>query len=107
MILGIITAILSGGISLLLEGVVEGAILGGIVGTFVHKGLGLSQEDLKRIGDHLDAGRAAVGVMIEKEEVSATSDELTKLGGKIEIHEVSAEALQDAKKAADNIHTTR
>jgi hypothetical protein len=73
------------------------------VGTFVHKGLGLSQEDLKRIGDHLDAGRAAVGVMIEKEEVSATSDELTKLGGKIEIHEVSAEALKDATKAATNI----
>ena len=99
-VLGIIAAILSGGIALLLGGVIEGAVLGGIVGTFIHKGLGLSQDDLKRIGDHLDTGSAAVGVMVEKEEVSATSDELTKLGGKIEIHIVSAEALQDATKAA-------
>ena len=99
MILGIIATILSGRIALL-AGVVGGAVLGGIVGTFVHKGLGISHEDLKRIGDHLDVGRAAVGVMIEKEEVSVTSDELTKLGGKIETYEVSAEALWDATKAA-------
>ena len=99
LILGIIATIFSGGIALL-GGIVGGAVLGGIVGTFVHKGLGLSQEDLKRIGDHLDAGRAAVGVMIKEEEVSSTSDELIKLGGKIEAYEVSAEALQDVAKAA-------
>jgi uncharacterized membrane protein len=99
LILGIIAGVLSGGIAIL-GGIIYGVILGGIIGTFIHKGLGLSTDDLKRISDHLDAGHAAVGVLVEKGEVSATVEELTKLGGKAETHEVTAEALQDATKAA-------
>jgi uncharacterized membrane protein len=98
-ILGIIAGVLSGGIAIL-GGIIYGVILGGIIGTFIHKGLGLSQDDLKRIGDNLDAGRAAVGVLVEKGEISSTVDELTKLGGKAETHEVTAEALKNATQAA-------
>ncbi|HSD57774.1 MAG TPA: hypothetical protein VLB04_06300 [Methanotrichaceae archaeon] len=98
LVLGIIAAVLSGGITLL-GGIVGGAILGGVVGTFIHKGLGMSKEDLEKLGAHLDVGRAAVGVMVEKGEVKDTAAKLTELGGKIETYEVKAEALQDVTKA--------
>jgi uncharacterized membrane protein len=101
-VLGIIAGVLSGGIAIL-GGIIYGVILGGIIGAFIHQGLGLSQEDLKRIGDHLDAGHAAVGVLVEKGEVSSTTDELTRLGGKVETHEVTAEALKNATQAATSV----
>lgn len=104
-VLGIIAGILSGGIAVL-GGIIYGVILGGIIGAFVHKGLGLSQDDLKRINDNLNAGQAAVGVLVEKGEVSATMEELTKLGGKAETHEVTAEALQNAAQAATNVQSS-
>jgi uncharacterized membrane protein len=98
-ILGIIAGALSGGIAIL-GGIIYGVVLGGIIGAFIHKGLGLSPDDLKRIGDSLDVGRAAVGMLVEKGEVSSTVEELTKLGGKAETHEVTAEALTNAAQAA-------
>jgi uncharacterized membrane protein len=91
--------VLSGGIAIL-GGLVGGAILGGVVGTFVHKGLGMSKEDLDRLGAHLDAGRAALGVIVEKGEVKDTEAKLTELGGKVETYEVQAEAMKDISKAA-------
>jgi uncharacterized membrane protein len=98
LVLGIIAGVLSGGITLL-GGLVGGAILGGVVGTFVHKGLGMSKEDLEKLGTHLDAGRAAVGVMVEKGEVKDTAAKMTELGGKVETFEVKAEALQQVTTA--------
>ncbi len=98
LVLGIIAAVLSGGITLL-GGIVGGAILGGVVGTFIHRGLGMSEEDLNKLGTHLDAGRAAVGVIVEKGEVKDTAAKMTELGGKVETYEVKAEALQEAAKA--------
>jgi uncharacterized membrane protein len=100
-ILGIIAGAIYGGIAIL-GGIIYVVILSGIIGTFIHKGLGLSPDDLKRIGNNLDAGSAAVGVLVEKGEVSATVEEPTKLGGKAETHEVTAEALQNATQAAAN-----
>lgn len=100
LVLGIIAGVLSGGIAIL-GGVIYGAVLGGIIGTFIHKGLGLSQDDLKRINDNLDVGRAALGVLVEKGEVSAAVEELTKLGGKAETYEITAEALEIAAQATD------
>ncbi len=98
LVLGLIAGVLSGGITIL-GGIVGGAILGGVIGTFVHKGIGMSKEDLDKLGSHLDAGHAAVGVMVEKGEVKDTAAKLTELGGKIETYEVKAEALQDVTKA--------
>ncbi len=98
LVLGLIAGVLSGGLAIL-SGIVGGAILGGVLGTFIHKGLGMSKEDLDRLGAHLDAGRAAVGVIVEKGEVKDTEAKLTELGGKVETYEVKAEALQDVTKA--------
>ena len=61
-ILGVIAAILSGGVTLL-GGVVVGAVGGGIFGSLFHRGLGLSKDQLNGIGKELDSGEAAVGVM--------------------------------------------
>src|SRR6478672_4481541 len=51
-ILGIIAAILSGGITLL-GGVVAGAVGGGVLGSLFHKGLKLSEDDLKSLNTEL------------------------------------------------------
>jgi uncharacterized membrane protein len=99
-VLGIIAAILSGGVTLL-GGVVGGAVLGGVLGSFFKKGLGLSKEDLARIGAELDAGHAAVGVLADDAEVERVSDELQSLGGKPEVHPVSDEAIEHAEAAAE------
>jgi uncharacterized membrane protein len=97
--LGIIATVLSGGLALL-AGVVGGIIVGGLVGSFVHRGLGMSDEDLRLLGEHLDAGRAAVAVLVPEKEAATTSAELKKLGGDITTYQVSEEALQQAAEAA-------
>ncbi len=99
LVLGIIATVLSGGLALL-AGVVGGIIVGGIVGTFVHRGLGMSEEDLRLLSEHLDAGRAAVGVLVPAHEAAATAAELKNLGGDITTYQVSEEALQQAAEAA-------
>ncbi|MGZ4864353.1 MAG: DUF1269 domain-containing protein [Halobacteriota archaeon] len=99
LILGIIATVLSGGLALL-AGVVGGIIVGGIVGSFVHRGLGMSEEDLRLLGERLDAGHAAVGVLVPSDEAAATSAELKKLGGDITSYQVSEEALQQVAEAS-------
>jgi uncharacterized membrane protein len=99
-ILGIVAAILSGGVTLL-GGVVGGTVLGAAFGSFFHKGLGISKEDMTRIGAELDAGHAAVGVLAEPGEVDRVTAKLTELGGTPEVHSVTSEALEHAAAATD------
>ena len=87
--LGIVAAVVSGGITLV-EGVVVGGAGGGLVGSLIHRGIGLSDEDSKRIASRLDAGHAAVGVLVPGNQAAAISDELEALGGECEVHEVAA-----------------
>ena len=94
--LGVLAAVLSGGVTLL-----GGIIGGGIVGAFFHKGLGMSKEDLARIGGELDGGKAAVGVLTNAEEAAAVSAKLAELGGVPETHEVTDEALDQAAAATE------
>jgi len=98
-ILGIVAAVLSGGVTLL-GGLVGGAALGGVMGSLFHRGLGMSKEDLARFSAELDAGRAAVGVLVEDYEAASVSEHLELLGGKTESHEVSEETLAHADTAA-------
>ena len=98
-ILGVIAAILSGGVTLL-GGVVAGAVGGGVLGSFFHKGLKLSPDDITRINTELDAGHAAVGLMVDPSEVQATTAKLAELGGKTESHEISGEAVENAEQVA-------
>ncbi len=95
-VLGALAGVLSGGLTVL-----GGAFVGGILGAFFHKGLGLSKEDLARIGGELDGGKAAVGVLVQPDEAASVSAKLTELGGKLEIHEVSEEALDQVQTAAE------
>ena len=77
-----------------------GLVGGGILGSFHHKGLGLSEADRTRIGAELAGGKAAVGVLAAANEAVAISAKLTELGGAAETHEVSDEALEAVAAAA-------
>lgn len=94
-VLGAIAAVLTGGLSIL-----GGAVIGGILGSFFHKGLGLSKEDLARIDKQLDGGKAAVGVLVSDAEVAGVTAKLQELGGMPETHEVTDEAVEQAATAA-------
>jgi uncharacterized membrane protein len=91
---GVLAAILSGGVTLL-----AGVVVGGVTGGFFRKGLGLSKEDLERIGGELDNGRAAVCILAAHDEAEAVSAKLTELGGEAETHEVTEEAVEEAATA--------
>jgi hypothetical protein len=77
-------------------------VVGGILGAFFHKGLGLSKDDLARIDSELDGGKAAVGVLAEPEEAADVSAKLAELGGVPETHEVSDEALEQVETAVES-----
>jgi hypothetical protein len=96
-------AILFGLIGLLSGGmtVVGGLIFGAIAGSLFHKGLGLSKEDLDRIGKELDGGKAAVALVVDAPMAGSTSAKLAELGGKPEAHEVTDEVVEQATAAAE------
>ena len=71
-----------------------GVIGGGIIGHFHHKGLGLSQADRDRITAELAGGKAAVGVLAPADEAAPITAKMTAMGGTVETHEVSEEALE-------------
>jgi uncharacterized membrane protein len=95
-VLGALAAVLTGGATVL-----GGAVVGGILGAFFHKGLGLSKDDLARIGNELDGGKAAIGVLVQPDEAAGVSAKLAELGGKPETHEVSEEALDQVQTATE------
>ena len=92
-----LAAVLTGGMT-----VWGGAVLGGIVGAFFHKGLGMSKEDLARIGGELDGGKAAVGILAQADEAAGVTAKLAELGGAPETHEVTDEAVEQAEVAAES-----
>ena len=103
LILGVIAAIPTGGLSLL-GGVVGGAVGGGVVGSLFHRHLGLSDADRARIGKELDGGKAAVGVLVEADEAAAFTAKLAELGGQPETHEVTDEGVEKAAAAQQEPH---
>ena len=94
-VLGALAGVLSGGLT-----VVGGVLLGGVIGAFFHKGLGMSKDDLARIEGELDGGRAAVGILAKAEEAAGVADKLAELGGEPETHEVTEEAADQVEAAA-------
>jgi uncharacterized membrane protein len=95
---GAVAGVLSGGLTL-----VGGVVVGGILGAFFHKGLGLSKEDLARFDSELDGGKAAVCILTEYDEAATFSNMLTSYGGVPESYEVTEEALEHAETAAEEI----
>ena len=97
-VLGALAGILSGGLT-----IVGGVVIGGVLGTFFHKGLGLSKDDLARFNEELDGGKAAVCVMAEYDEAVSASNKLVALGGVAESYEVTDEAQEHAEAAAEEM----
>src|SRR5579872_641000 len=93
--LGVLAAVLSGGLTLV-PTVVGGAVAGGAVGALSHKSLGLTQDELDSLAKELDGGKAAVLVMCDEGEVTATTDYLVAAGGKPYSHPIDDAELQAA-----------
>ncbi len=103
MILGVVAAIPTGGLSLL-PGLVGGAVGGSVVGSLFHKGFhDLSKTDAERISSELDSGHAAVGVLAPPDQADTVLAKLAEHGGRTEAHEVSDEELQAAAQATTNV----
>ena len=98
-VLGIIATVMTGGLALI-GGIAGGMIIGGLVGSFVHHGLGISEEELRLLNEKLESGQAAVGVLVPENEAAAATTELKRLGGDITAYQVSDEALQHCADAA-------
>jgi len=80
---------------------VGGAIAGGIIGSFFHKGLGMSKEDLAKIDEELDGGKAAVGVLTTHKEAAGVANRLASLGGTPQTHEVTEDELEQTEAVSE------
>lgn len=98
--LGAVTGILSGGVTLI-GGAVAGAAGGAILGSLFYKGLGLSDEDKARLDAHLQQGGAALVLMARADEVAATRDIISSMGGKIEDFAVPDDTLEKVEVAEE------
>jgi len=99
-VIGVIAAILSGGLTLV-GGVLVGGATGGIVGAFMKKSTNLTKAEIDQIGQELDAGRVAVIVTCDEHEVTPTREQLISAGGKVRGYTVPQEAFTEAAKAVE------
>jgi uncharacterized membrane protein len=99
--LGVMAAVFSGGLTLI-PTAIGGAVAGGAAGSLFRKGLGMSDEELQELSSELDGGRAALLVMCDEGEVTATTEYLTSAGGKPRTHAINSAELEDAAKAAES-----
>jgi uncharacterized membrane protein len=97
--LGVLAAVLSGGLTLI-PGAVGGAVAGGAVGSLSRKGLGVTDQDLDELTKALDGGRAALLVMCDEGEVQGVTDYLVTMGGTPHGHPISEPELIAAAEAA-------
>ncbi|MFD4913078.1 DUF1269 domain-containing protein [Streptomyces virginiae] len=79
-VLGVIAAIPTGGLSLL-GGAAASGVGGAVIGEFFHKGLKMTDEDVAHVGRELDEGHAAVGVLTWDFETEAVTAKLKESGG--------------------------
>ena len=100
MSLGVIAAVFSGGLTLI-PTAIGGAVAGGAAGSLFRKGLGMSDQELQKLNEDLDGGRAALLVMCDANEVQATSDYLAAAGGRPQSHAIDAAELENAAKASE------
>ena len=93
--LGILTA----GIALI-PGMLIGAAAGGGLGALNHKSLGMSDEDVSNLAEHLKHGGAALGVMCDDFEVAATKAKMLAEGGRIDSYDIEKEAARTVEVMA-------
>ena len=63
----------------------------------------MSKDEQAKLNTELDAGKAAVGLMVDDGEVEAVKAKLTELGGAPEVYEVPDEVVEQAATAADSL----
>lgn len=97
-VIGIIAAILSGGLTLV-GGVLAGSATGGVVGAFMKKSTNLTKTEIEQIGNELDAGRVAVVATCDEHEVAPTRQQLINVGGTVRNYTVPNEAFAEAAQA--------
>jgi uncharacterized membrane protein len=69
---------------------------GALLGKLHHKDLGLDDADRERLGAALRDGRAAVGVLADRDELVAVESILVDRGGETEAHELDEAVLREA-----------
>jgi len=97
---GVIGAVLTGGMSLLATAVGTGA-LGGVLGAFFKKSTHLTQKEIVAIGQELDAGRVAVVVNCDDYEVPLVTEYMVGSGGTVRTYNVPSAALTEAANAPE------
>jgi uncharacterized membrane protein len=101
LVLGVVAAIPTGGLSLA-AGAATGVVGGAVVGSLFHKGFKeLGKDEAERINKELDAGHAALGVLVALPNADTVSAELTRLGGRSESHVIDDEEMKQVITAAE------
>lgn len=97
--IGLVTGILSGGITLI-GGALAGVAGGAVLGSLKHKSLGLTDGDMETFKNELTGGKAALVVTADDDEVNDTLQEIEKLGGKVVSYTADRDAMEAINMAA-------
>jgi uncharacterized membrane protein len=84
-------------------GLIAGALAGGVLGSLVHKGLGIDSAERDEVAKVLQDGKAAVGALVDDDEVSAVSQKLGELGGDTRVLKPSDEAVAEVDAIAPQV----
>jgi hypothetical protein len=95
-IIGVLLGVVSGGITVL-----GGLIGGALAGSLFHKGLSISKEEQAKLDAELNSGKAAVGLMVDADEVKLVNAKLVELGGAPAVYEVSDAVVEEAAAAVE------
>jgi hypothetical protein len=93
---GVIGAVLTGGVSLIAT-----TVGGGVLGHFFKKSMQLTPEEIAEIGKELDGGRVAVVVACDDFEIPMVTEYMEGSKGTVRTYKVSSEALAEAASAPE------
>jgi hypothetical protein len=93
---GVIGAVLTGGVSLIAT-----TVGGGVLGHFFKKSMNLTREEVAEIGKELDGGRVAVVVTCDDFEIPIVSEYMVDSKGTVRTYSVPQEALAEAASAPE------
>jgi len=102
--LGAVAGLVTGGLALV-PAVLVGAGGGSVVGTALHKKVGMSDEDREKLATNLRSGGAALLTMADDFEMAATEAEMARTGGTVTSYTMPEEtkvALADAVGAQED-----
>jgi uncharacterized membrane protein len=100
--LGIITGILSGGVTLV-GGALVGMAGGALLGAIKHKGLGLTDADMQTFKTELASGKAALVVTADDHEVEPTKARIVEFGGTVTSFAAALEAVEAIEQVAAEV----